>query len=70
MLLENGDGELRLSITYDALIAAFGYACDPILVLAVKSIDKEASVVHEVKCVDIGSIVTEKVYVWEIGLFR
>ena len=30
VLLENGDGGLRYSIKYYALIAAFGFACDPI----------------------------------------
>ena len=75
VLPENGDGGLRYSIKYYALIAAFGFACDPIFVLADNSMDREALYVYEVKGLGIANSMPYKRYVvfapadWEIGLF-
>ena len=63
VLHENGDGGLRYSIKYYALIAAFGFACDPIFVLADNSMDREASDVHEVKLLGIANSMTDEGYV-------
>ena len=60
---EYGDGELRYSTKYYTLIAAFGFACDPIFVLADKSMDREALDVHEVKGLGKANSLTDKGYV-------
>ena len=60
VLPEDGDGGLRFSIKYYALIAAFGFAHDPVFVLADKTMDPEALDVHEVKGLGIANTMTEK----------
>ena len=63
VLPESGDGGLRYSIKYYALIAAFGFASDPIFVLADNGMDREALDVHEVKGLGIANSMTDKGYV-------
>ena len=49
MLPENCNRGLRFSVKYYALIAAFGFACDPIFVLADNSMDRKTLDVFKVK---------------------
>ena len=63
VLPEDGDGGLRFSIKYYALIAAFGFAHDPVFVLADKTMDPEALDVHEVKGLGIANTMTDREYV-------
>ena len=59
-LPEVGDGGLRFSIKYYALIAAFGFAYDPVFVLADKTMNPEALDVYEVKGLGIANTITDK----------
>ena len=60
VLPDCGDGRLRFSIKYYALIAA-GIAYDPILVLANINMDRAVVDVHEVKGLRKGNSMTVKV---------
>ena len=63
VLPQEGDGGMKYSIKYYALISAGGYACDPIYVIANKSMNEDDCDIHEVQNLGISTGVESKGYV-------